>query len=96
MQSFPSKRGGCCVRQIFFPLVSNTEIPGGLSRAAVLRAVKGNGKHSSELTRPGIQQIRPHQLVFLSGLTFEEIASIIKGQYLLVLGQASPEQGGKI
>lgn len=36
----------------FFPLVSNIKIPGGLSRAAVRRAVKGNGKHSSELTWP--------------------------------------------
>lgn len=83
---FPLKAWWLLCSADFFPLVSNTKIPGGLSRAAVLRAVKGNGKHSSELTRPGIQQIRPHQLVFLSGLTFEEIASIIKGQYLLVLG----------
>lgn len=35
----------------FFSL-SNIKIPGGLSRAAVRGAVKGNGKHSSELTRP--------------------------------------------
>lgn len=80
-----------------FPLVGDGRTPGGLSRAAVCRAVKGNSQHPLRRHSPGIQQLRPHQLQhFLSGLTFEEIASIIKGQHLLVLAQASPEQGGKL
>lgn len=81
----------------FFPLVGDIKTPGGLSRFAVCGAVKGNSKHPVSRHSPGIQQFQPQQLQhFLSGLTFEEIASIIKGQHLLILAQASPEQGGKL
>lgn len=44
----------------------------------------------------GAQQFQTQQLqFFLSGLTFEEIGSLVEGQHPLILAQANSEHGNK-
>lgn len=89
----PCPRGGYSVWLFFSPWLVRETLQVAWVDLPSIRQWKETANTLLSWRGPGIQQLQPHQLQgLLSGLTFENIASIIKGQYLLVLAQKVPRR----